>query len=204
MLIIGGILGGVFTATEAAAAAVVYALLVTVGIKKTIRLSELGDLFRESVVTVSSVLFAIAGAVLFGWLVAFLRIPDLALNLMRASGSSQALAFTAIIALYFILGTFLDGVPIIIIFVPITVEIGKTVGIDPLHLGIVSVMTIVIGLLTPPFGLCLMMGAGLAGLSVMEVFVEVLPMIGLLVATVALVAVFPSIVLVVPRLVGAY
>src|SRR3990172_4944205 len=82
VLIIGGILGGVFTATEAAAAAVVYALLVTVGIKKTIRLSELGDLFRESVVTVSSVLFAIAGAVLFGWLVAFLRIPDLVLTLL--------------------------------------------------------------------------------------------------------------------------
>lgn len=204
VLIIGGILGGIFTATEAAAVAVVYALLVTVGIKRTIRMSELGDLFREAVVTVASVLFAIAGAVLFGWLVAFLRIPDLALNLMRASGSSQALALTAIIVLYLILGTFLDGVPIIIIFAPITVEIGKTAGIDPLHLGIVSVMTIVIGLLTPPFGLCLMMGAGLGGLPVMQVFVELLPMIGLLVATVVLVAVFPSIVLVVPRLMGAY
>lgn len=204
VLIIGGILGGVFTATEAAAVAVVYALLVTVGIQKTIKVSELGDLFREAVVTVGPVLFAIAGAVLFGWLVAFLRIPDLALNLLRRSESSQALAFTAIILLYLILGTFLDGVPIIIIFVPITQEIGKAVGIDPLHLGIISVMTIVIGLLTPPFGLCLMMGAGLAGLSVMEVFVELLPMIGLLVATVVLIVVFPGIALVIPRLVGAY
>lgn len=204
VLIIGGILGGVFTATEAAAVAVVYALLVTVGIKKTIRLSELGDLFREASVTVSSVLFAIAGAVLFGWLVAFLRIPDLVVTLLRGSASSQALAFTAIIVLYLILGTFLDGVPTIIIFVPITEEIGKTAGIDPLHLGIVSVMTIVIGLLTPPFGLCLMMVARLSGLSVMEVFVELLPMMGLLVATVVLIAVFPGLALVVPRLVGAY
>jgi len=204
VLIIGGILGGIFTATEAAAVAVVYALLVTVGIKRTIRVSELGDLFRESVVTVASVLFAIAGAVLFGWLVAFLRIPDLVLTLLRGAQSSKALAFTAIIVLYLILGTFLDGVPIIIIFVPITESLAKAAGIDALHLGIVSVMTIVIGLLTPPFGLCLMMGAGLGGLPVMQVFVEILPMIGMLVTTVALIAVFPELALVVPRLVGAY
>jgi tripartite ATP-independent transporter DctM subunit len=204
VLIIGGILGGIFTATEAAAVATVYALLVTVGIQRTIRVRELGKLFKEAAITVSTVLFCIAGAVLFGWLITFLRIPDLVIRTMHSVGSSRMLAFAFIISLFLILGTFLDGIPIVIIFVPITDAVGKAVGIDPLHLGMVSVLTIVIGLLTPPFGLCLMMGAGLAGLTVMEVFFELLPLIGLLVATVALLAIFPQLSLAIPRLVGAY
>ncbi|HTU03059.1 MAG TPA: TRAP transporter large permease subunit [Candidatus Sulfotelmatobacter sp.] len=88
--------------------------------------------------------------------------------------------------------------------IPITQAVGKAAGIDPLHLGMVSVLTIVIGLLTPPFGLCLMMGAALARLTVMDVFIELLPMIGLLIVTVAVVALFPQLSLVIPRLAGAY
>lgn len=204
VVILGGIVVGVFTATECAAVAVVYALVETVLIDKTIRLNELGAIFRRGIVTVSAVLFAVASAILFGWLVAFLHISDLAIKLLQVTGNSKAAAFAGIIILFLILGTFLDGVPIIIIFVPITTEVAKGAGIDPLHLGLVSIMAIVIGLLTPPFGLSIMLAAGLTGLSTMEVFYAAVPGIVLLVVTTVLLAVFPQLTIIVPRLLGAY
>ena len=147
-------------------------------------------------------LFCIATASLWGWVLAYYHIPQLIVAYFDAMGllSTQLLVFSFVILLFLIMGTFMDALPAIIIMQPIIGELTLRVGINPYQMGIVVVLTLAIGLITPPYGLCLLIATRLAKVSVPKVLKYLIPffIISLIVVWVAVF--FPNVVLFVPRL----
>lgn len=199
-IIIGGIVFGIFTPTEAAAVAAVYALFVTVGVYRTLGWRDLGPMLGDTVMQFSLVLFCVAGAAIFGWLLAFYQLPNLVKDYILAITTQPTGVLLLIVLLFTILGTFMDAVPAILIFVPIVQPVAEQVGVHPIHLGVVVVMTLAMGLVTPPYGLCLLLACGIARVPVMRVMPMMLVLIASILLIILLATVFPAIVLVVPRL----
>lgn len=199
-IIIGGIVLGVFTPTEAAAVAAVYGLFITVGLYRTLSWRQLVPVFAETVVQFSLVLFCVAGATIFGWLLAFYRVPDLVKEWVVSLSRDPTVVLLTIVLLFSVLGTFMDAVPAILIFVPIVEPVAREVGIHPIHLGVVVVMTLAMGLVTPPYGLCLLLACGIARVPVMQV----MPMMMILICSILLIilvaALIPDVVLIIPKL----
>ncbi|MBI2457687.1 MAG: TRAP transporter large permease [candidate division NC10 bacterium] len=199
-ILIGGIVLGVFTPTEAAAVAAVYGLLITVCVYRTLAWRQLGPLFGETVVQFSLVLFCVAGAAIFGWLLAFYRVPDLVKEWVVSQTEDPTMVLLMIVLLFTVLGTFMDAVPAILIFVPIIEPVATKVGIHPIHLGVVVVMTLAMGLVTPPYGLCLLLACGIARVPVMRVMPMMMILICSILLIILLAALIPDIVLIVPKL----
>jgi tripartite ATP-independent transporter DctM subunit len=199
-IIIGGIVFGVFTPTEAAAVAAVYALIVTVAVYRTLAWRDLGPMLGDTVMQFSLVLFCVAGAGIFGWLLAFYQLPNLVKDQMLAVTTDPTGVLLLIVLLFTMLGTFMDAVPAILIFVPIVQPVAEQVGIHPIHLGVVVVMTLAMGLVTPPYGLCLLLACGIANVPVMRVMPMMLVLIASVMIIILLATFVPGIVLLVPRL----
>jgi tripartite ATP-independent transporter DctM subunit len=199
-ILIGGIVLGVFTPTEAAAVAAVYGLLITVCVYRTLSWRQLVRLFGETVVQFSLVLFCVAGAAIFGWLLAFYRVPDLVREWVVSLTQDPTAVLLMIVLLFTVLGTFMDAVPAILIFVPIIEPVAAKVGIHPIHLGVVVVMTLAMGLVTPPYGLCLLLACGIARVPVMQVMPMMMILICSILVIILLAAVIPDVVLIVPKL----
>jgi tripartite ATP-independent transporter DctM subunit len=199
-ILMGGIVLGVFTPTEAAAVAAVYGLLITVCVYRTLGWRQLVPLFGETVVQFSLVLFCVAGAAIFGWLLAFYRVPDLVRERVMSLTQDPTAVLLMIVLLFAVLGTFMDAVPAILIFVPIIEPVAAKVGIHPIHLGVVVVMTLAMGLVTPPYGLCLLLACGIARVPVMQVMPMMMILICSILLIILLAALIPDIVLIVPKL----
>jgi tripartite ATP-independent transporter DctM subunit len=199
-ILIGGIVLGIFTPTEAAAVAAVYGLLITACVYRTLGWRQLGPLFGETVVQFSLVLFCVAGAAIFGWLLAFYRVPDLVKEWVVSLTEDPTMVLLMIVLLFTVLGTFMDAVPAILIFVPIIEPVAAKVGIHPIHLGVVVVMTLAMGLVTPPYGLCLLLACGIARVPVMRVMPMMMILICSILLIILLAAVIPDVVLIVPKL----
>jgi len=200
IIIIGGIVGGVFTATEAAVVATVYALFITIGVYRSLAFDRLVKVFSEAGHLTAVILFCVAAASIFGWLLAFYRVPDKLTVWFLHYSTSPTLFILLVIALYSILGTFMDAVPAIIVFTPMILPIGKALGVHPIHLGAIVVMTMAMGLLTLPYGLCVLIACAVSKFPVSKVlgilYVLMIPIF----LIILLCAFFPGIVLVVPRL----
>ena len=166
VLIIGGILGGTFTATEASVVAVLYVLLVAF-LSRSIDGRRLFRLTEDSISLFSLSLLCVAAASLWGWVLAFYAVPQTVVGWLAGLGllGSTFGIFLTVIVIFLVIGTFMDAIPAIIILQPITGEIAAAGGIDPYHMAIVVVLTLAIGLLTPPYGLCLLIASDLGGLS---------------------------------------
>jgi tripartite ATP-independent transporter DctM subunit len=199
LLIVGGILIGVFTATEASVMAVVYGLSLIFLIYKSLKLSQLPRILSESAVFYALPMFAVANASVFGWLVAYLEGPERMVALIQALTTSYYGIFFAIIAMLLILGTFLSPIVIIIIFLPILQALGDLAGIHPVHLGVITVMTLAIGLITPPYGICLLIAVTIAELSVLKAFQACFLLIAVFIGIIVLCVIFPDLVLFIPR-----
>lgn len=200
VIIIGGIIGGIFTATEASVVAVLYVLLLSIGLRR-LSLSSLYNVTADSVSLFSLSLFCVAAASLWGWILAFYNIPQTVVESMQAAGmlSSEARIFAFIILTFLIIGTFMDAIPAIIILQPITGEIARVAGIDPYHIGLVIVLTLAIGLITPPYGLCLLIASDLGKLSTLKAMRALVPFYLVSIAVVILAAVFPDVMLAIPK-----
>ena len=200
VIVIGGILGGFFTATEASVVTVLYVLLLA-AINRVLSARSLRMLTEESIGMFSLSLLCVAAASLWGWLLAFYSVPQGIVGWLRDTGllSSQLHVFAAVILILLVIGTFMDAVPAIIILQPILGEMGAAVGIDPYHMGIVVVLTLAIGLITPPYGLCLLIAADLGGMSVGQATRASLPFYAISLIVVAIVVLFPDLVLWIPR-----
>src|SRR5688572_21774536 len=166
IIIIGGILGGLFTATEASVIAVVYVLLLSMAGRR-IDLRSLYRLTEDSISMFSLSLLCVAAASLWGWVLAYYAVPQAVVSWLAGLGllGSKVGIFVTVIVVFLVVGTFMDAVPAIIILQPIVGEMAAAGGIDPYHMGLVVVLTLAIGLLTPPYGLCLLIAADLAGIS---------------------------------------
>jgi tripartite ATP-independent transporter DctM subunit len=201
VLVIGGILGGIFTATEASVIAVLYVLVLALaahgfGLRQLFRLTE------DSIGLFSLSLLCVAAASLWGWLLAFYSVPQ---GFVAWLGSAGLLAtphhiFVAVILMFLAIGTFMDAIPAIIILQPIIGEMGAAGGIDPYHMGIVVVLTLAIGLITPPYGLCLLIASDLGGISVGAAMRALVPFYLISLAVVAIAVLFPDLILWIPGL----
>lgn len=200
IIIVGGIVGGFFTATEAGVVAVVYALAITTLVYRSLSFERLVKAFAEAGHLTAVILFCVAAASVFGWLLAFYRIPDqLSAWFLRHSSSPIVFLFLVIV-LFTILGTFMDAVPAILIFTPMLLPIGKALGVHPIHLGALIVMTMAMGNLTLPYGLCVLIACAVTKFPISEVLgilhVLIIPIFLIILLT----AFFPQIVLIIPRL----
>lgn len=174
VIIVGGIVQGIFTATEAAAVAVLYALILG-AIYRTISFSNLPGVLLNSAKTTAIVMFLICTSMAMSWLFSFERIPQLMTGFLLDTVSNPFLIFILINLTLLVVGTFMDMTPAILIFTPIFLPVVTQLGMDPVHFGIVMVLNLCIGLCTPPVGTILFVGAGVAKVSVSKVIKPLLP-----------------------------
>ena len=200
VLIVFGLLGGVFTATEAAAAAVVYGLVVGLFLYGEIGWRDLPSIALEAAERSSVVLFIAATAMLFAWLVAAHQMPQ-ALGALLQEHISSRLAFLIFLNLALLLiGMFLESFSAVIVFMPILFPLAVDFGIDPLHFGILATVNLAIGYITPPYGATLFVACGIAEENVRAVSARVVPMLIVMLVVLIVVTYWPDTVLWLPRL----
>lgn len=201
LIIIGGIIGGVFTATEAAAVAAAYTAIVGPLLYKRAR--SLKAFYRgakNAGILAAITYFAIIGASVFAWLLSYYRAIDLSISIFNYFQLGRTSFLLLLALIYLILGTFLDPIPIIIIMTPLVLPIADKLHIHPLFLGIVSVMSIRIGTVTPPYGISMLVASGIAEIDPVEMFRDILIFTILFMAIVVLIILFPEICLLIPKL----
>jgi len=199
-IIIGGILSGVFTPTEAGAIAALYALLFGLAGRKFSFASLYGN-FSAAAALTASALITLAGAGLFSWVLSRAGVGQVALQLMLCITSIPSLTMLVLIVFFFLLGTFLEPIPALIIVVPIMGPMIAHLGYDPVHFGIVTIMLLVLGSVTPPIGVLAMVACKIAGISYNESFGMLVPFIAVWLLVILLVAFVPDLVLFLPRLI---
>jgi tripartite ATP-independent transporter DctM subunit len=200
VIIIVGMVGGVFTPTESASIAAVYALVVTLFVFRSLTFRQLPRLFGECVVQFSQILFCLAGASIFGWILAFYQVPDLVTKFILGFTRDWLVVMLLIVVVNVFLGTFMDALPAILIFVPIIHPLAVEVGIHPVHLGVIVVMTQAFGLLTPPVGMCAMTACAVAGVPLARIQKLLHIMMIPILVVIVICALLPWTVLILPRL----
>jgi C4-dicarboxylate transporter DctM subunit len=198
-IIIGGILSGAFTPTEAGSIAALYALLFGLATRRHGGRSLYAN-FAGAALTTAGALITLGGAALFSWVLSRAGVGQMALQALLALTSDPKLAMLVLIAFFFLLGTFLEPVPALIIVVPIMTPMIRHLGYDPVHFGIVVIMLLVVGSVTPPVGVLAMVAAKIAGVSYNSTIGMLAPYIGAWLVVVLLVAYLPGLVLWLPRL----
>ncbi len=200
VIIMGGILSGFFTPTEAGMVAAVYILLVLIPIYRPRHVFELPRDFMYAGLLYSLPLAAVAAASTFGWMVAYLRGPDIVSTYITGfAGTSGPMIMFSLVVLFVIVGDFLDAVPAIIIFMPIINKLTEVGNINALHMGVVVITTLVFGLITPPYGLSLLVASKYVGVGFGRAVVRSLPLYIVFFLTIAFVVLFPEIVLWLPK-----
>src|SRR5699024_5638523 len=153
IIILGGIYSGIFTATEAAGVAVAYAFFVSIVFYKSINLKNIWDLLEQATLTNSTIMFIIASAGLFSWILTIKNIPQQVAHVFTSFSDNGTVFLIFIVILLLIVGMFMETNASIIILAPILAPVAMNVGIDPIHFGIVMIVTLSIGMVTPPLGL---------------------------------------------------
>jgi tripartite ATP-independent transporter DctM subunit len=202
VIIMGGILLGVFKPTEAAAVAVVYALVVPPIFYREPALRELPQIFADSA-RLSGVIGLIIGFVgAFGWVLTYSKFPFAVAAAISSIAPDWWSFLPLIILLYVVLGTFLTPSEIILVTVPVLLPVAQAVGIHPIHFGMVCVIASAVGHITPPVGLCLFVGMAISGLPMEKLIKPLLPFLAAIVVTLLIVAFLPDVTLFLPRLLG--
>jgi tripartite ATP-independent transporter DctM subunit len=202
LIILGGILGGIFTATEAAAVAVLYAFLLGTVVYRELSIRKLADIFIQSGTTTAVLLLIIGMANIFAWVLTAEQIPTRIAQTMLSVTDNRYLILLFINVFLIFIGMFLEGGAAIIILAPTLLAVAKAVGIIPLHFGLVMVLNIVVGLLTPPLGVCLFVVSGVTGLDLSLIIRSVLPFLAVEFGVLMLVTYLPSVILFIPDLLG--
>ena len=198
LLIIGGIVGGYFTPTEAAVISVAYCLLLSV-IYRTITPRTLWQAIVNTGLTSSVTLFCIGVASVFSYILSFYRVPDMLGGFLLSYTGSHLVFLFVVFALFLIAGTFMDATPAIIMLAPIVAPIANSIGVDPVHLGIIVVITMGLGLVTPPYGLCLLLACQIGKIKLQKVMPTMMVFIIVNVAIILLFLAFPDLSLWMPR-----
>ena len=191
VVILGGIYGGIFTPTEAAAASVVYALVVSLFIYKQLSVKDLGRILLGSAKTSAMIMFIIANGILFTFVLTSERIPGQVTDAMLGMDLNKYTFLLLVNLLLLVVGCFMETSSAILIIAPILLPIGLSLGVDPVHLGIIMIMNLEIGMVTPPLGLNLFVASGLSGMSVLSVARAAFPSALVLLAALAVVTYLP-------------
>ena len=200
-IIMGGIYGGIFTPTEAAAVAAVYATVVAVFVYRDISVRQLPEVFLDAAKTTVMLMFIIANALLFAHVLTTLRIPQSIAAQIVAAGMAPWVFLLVVNVILLVAGNFMEPTGIILILAPIFFPIANELGIDPIHLGIIMVVNMEIGMITPPVGLNLFVTSGITGMSLVQVTRAALPWLAILLLFLLIVTYVPWVSLVLPQLV---
>jgi C4-dicarboxylate transporter DctM subunit len=193
VIILGGIYGGIFTPTEAAVVAVVYGLVIGLFVYKEIKWSDLGEIFSSSVVITSVIMFIISCASVFGYYLTRERVPAQLTELMLSITDNWIIALIIINVLLLIVGTFMETAAAIIILTPILIPITDAMGIDPVHFGIIMIVNLAIGFITPPVGINLFVASNIAGTKFENLVRAIIPFIIIMIIDVLIISFVPQI-----------
>ncbi len=200
VIIVGGIMSGIFTATESAVIATDYSLIVGLFIYKELKLKNLPGIVVKAATTSAIVMFIIANASVFGWILAFEQIPQAITTSFISITKDPVLLLLIINALLLLIGTFIETASALIIFVPLLVPLIPHLGIDPVQFGVVIVLNLAIGMLTPPMGICLIVSCSIAGISLEKVSRAVMPFVLIMIVDLLIVSFVPFITTYIPGL----
>ncbi|MCL4760341.1 MAG: TRAP transporter large permease [Burkholderiales bacterium] len=201
-IILGGILSGVFTATESAAVACVYAFLVTMFVYRDYKWRDLPILMHRTVKTVGMVMMLIAFSAAFGYMMAIMQVPAKAASLLTAITDNKYAMLLLINLLLLLLGTVMDMAPMILISTPILLPVVKLLGVDPVHFGMIMIINLGIGLITPPVGSTLFVGCAIGKVTMEQVARQLWPFYGAMLLALAIVTFVPQLSLWLPRTFG--
>lgn len=204
VIILGGIYGGVFTPTEAAVVAVVYGLFVGFFVYKELKLSQLKGIFVRTAISTAVIMLIIGASSAFSWLITSRQIPQMVAKTMLSISSNKFVILLLINLLLLFIGTFMETVASIIILVPVLLPVIQGLGMDPLHFGIVMIVNLAIGMVTPPLGVCLFVSCGIADLSLEDLSRAAVPFITIMILALLALTYIPSLSTVLPRLMGLY
>lgn len=202
IIVIGGIVAGYFTATEASAIAVFYAFILSVFIYREIKLKDLPNILLSSATTTSVVMLLIGTSMAMSWVMAYENIPQNVASALIGLSDSKIIIFLIINLILLFIGTFMDMTPAVLIFTPIFLPVATQLGVDPIHFGIIMVMNLSIGLCTPPVGSVLFVGCSVAGLPITRVIRPLIPYFFAMIITLFLITYIPEISMIVPKLLG--
>lgn len=202
VLVIGGIILGWFTPTEAGAIAVVYSLVLSVFVYQEIKLSELGDVLAKAVQTTAIVMLLIGASAAMSWMLSYENIPQQLSQAMITLSDNPILILLLINLILLAVGTFMDMTPAVLIFTPILLPVAESLGMSPLHFGIMMVLNLSIGLCTPPVGSVLFVGCSVGETSIAKVVKPLIPMYIAMFLALMLVTYIPAISETLPRLFG--
>jgi C4-dicarboxylate transporter DctM subunit len=175
VIIIGGILGGIFTPTEAAVAASVYALFLGIIVYREIKIGDLSRIFWDTLLHTIRVMFIISAAGFFGWFIIHQRVPEQLINALTALALGRWGLLLIIILILLVLGCFMEGIAVLVITIPIFMPLIERYSIDPVHFGVIMTLCSMLGLLTPPVGMCLFAVSSISGVPIGPLTQEMWP-----------------------------
>ncbi|MFC1532490.1 TRAP transporter large permease [Thermodesulfobacteriota bacterium] len=198
--LIGGIVFGYFTATEAAAVLVLYALFISLVVHKSLTLRQIPDVLGGVASFLAPALIIVCCASVFGFLIGYLRGPDLIAGKIETITTNPVAIILLLVLFLLILGTFLSEIVTIIIFIPIIQGLGDIANFHPVHLGVVVVMVLSLGLVTPPYGICLLLSASIGKVKVLSAFKECIIFVVMFLVIIGLVVILPGLTMWLPKL----
>jgi len=202
VIVIGGIVAGFFTATEAAAIAVLYSLFLAVVVYREVKIKDLPEILIQTVITNAVVMLLIGTSMALSWILAYENIPQtISAALIGMTGNKIIILLIINIILLFV-GTFMDATPAVLIFTPIFLPVVIELGLDPLHFGILMILNLCIGICTPPVGAVLFVGCSVADTKITHIIKWLLPFFAAMIVSLMLVTYIPEITLWLPRLLG--
>lgn len=201
-IVLGGIIGGIFTATEASAVAVFYAFLITVVLYREVKLREIPEIFLECGITTAVVMLLIGTSVAMSWVLAYENIPQTISAFLISFTDNKYVILLVINLLLLFVGTFMDMTPAVLIFTPIFLPVILKLGLNPIHFGIMMIFNLCIGLCTPPVGTCLFVGCAIGNTTISKVTRPLLPFFAAMIVVLFLVTYLPWISMVVPEAFG--
>jgi TRAP-type transport system large permease protein len=202
VIILGGILGGVFTPTEAAGVSVIFALIIGFAVYRNITLRDLWDSLCDMTLVTAVVFIILSTAAIFSWLLASEQVPQILANTILSLTNNKYWVLLIINVILLIVGCFMDQTAALIILGPVLAPIAYQVGVQPLHFGIIMILNLVIGLITPPVGACLFTVCSIAQLPLESVVKPIFPLTLALIAILMLITYFPVVTLLIPGLLG--
>ena len=202
VIVLGGILGGVFSATEASAVAVGYALFLGIVVYREIKVGDLHRILLKSVKTTSVVMFLIGASQAMSWALSFEQVPQAVSAALLGISDNPLVTLLIINILLLIVGTFMDMTPAVLIFTPIFLPVVMSSGMDPVHFGVLMIANLCIGLCTPPVGTCLFIGCGVGGTTLAKVIRPLLPIFIAMFIGLMLITYWPALTLWLPRMLG--
>lgn len=200
VIILGGIVGGVFTPTEAAIIAVIYSLFLGLWYRE-FAIRDIPRLIKETVNTIVSVLFIVAAASLFGWILTISQVPQQTAQLFTENLANKYVALLVIMILLLVVGTFMETIAAITILTPVLMPVVKTYGIDPVHFGLIMILNLMIGLMTPPVGMVLYVLSSISKVPFERIARACVPYVIVLTILLFVIAYVPSLVLFLPNLI---